>query len=63
MKAALLDLDRSIMSFTKNPIFKNTSVVDLKEATKASRDLVTIIASSHRLSKEARKLSKLAATN
>lgn len=61
MKAALLDLDHSIMSFIKNPIFKNTSVVDLKEATKASRDLVTIIKSSQLLSKEARKLSKSAA--
>lgn len=63
MKAALLDLDRSIMSFITNPIFKNTSVVDLTEATKASRDLVTIIKSSELVSKEARKLSKSAATN
>lgn len=63
MKAALLDLDRSIMSFIKNPIFKNTGVVDLEEATKASCDLVTIINSSQLLSKEARKLSKSAATN
>lgn len=62
MKAALLDLDRSIMSFIKNPIFKNTGVVDLEEATKASCDLVTIINSSQLLSKEARKLSKSAAT-
>jgi hypothetical protein len=63
MKAALLDLDRSIMSFIKNQIFKNTSVVDLEEASKASRNLVTIIESSQLLSKEARKLSKLPATN
>lgn len=63
MKAALLELDRSIMSFIKNPIFKNTSVVDLEEATKASRELVTIIKSSQLLSKEARKLSKLEPTN
>jgi hypothetical protein len=63
MKAALLDLDHSIMSFIKNPIFRNTSVVDLEEAMKASRDLVTIIESSQLLSKEARKLSKSAATN
>lgn len=63
MKVALLDLDRSIMSFIRNPIFKNTGVVDLEEATKASRDLVTIINSSQLLNKEARKLSKSAATN
>ena len=63
MKAALLDLDRSIMSFITNPIFKNTSVVELEEATKASRDLVTIIKSSELVSKEARKLSNSAATN
>ena len=63
MKTALLDLDRSIMSFIKSPIFKNTGVVELAEATKASRDLVTIIESSQLLSKEARKLSKSAATN
>ena len=63
MKAALLDLDRSIMSFVKNPIFKNTSVVDLEEATKASSDLTTIIKSSQLLSKEAKRLSKSTATN
>ncbi|HEU4477210.1 MAG TPA: hypothetical protein VFR80_01750 [Pyrinomonadaceae bacterium] len=63
MKAALLDLDRSIMSFIKNPIFKNTSVVDLEEATKASSDLVTIIKSSQLLTKEARRLSKSTASN
>ena len=61
MKAALLSLDSSIMSFIKNPIFKNTNVVDLEEATKASRDLLTIIESSQLLSKEARKLNKSAA--
>ena len=58
MKSALLDLDRSIMNFIKNPIFRNTSVVELEEAMKASRDLTTIIESSQVLSKEARKLSK-----
>jgi hypothetical protein len=63
MKAALLDLDRSIMSFITNPIFKNTGVIVLEEATKASSNLVTIIKSSELVSKEARKLSKSAATN
>lgn len=43
MKAALLSLDGSIMSFIRNPIFKNTGVVNVEEATKLRRDLETII--------------------
>lgn len=58
MKAALLSLDDSIMSFIRNPIFKNTSVVNLEHAAHARRDLDTIIERSHVISKEAERLNK-----
>jgi hypothetical protein len=61
MKAALLLLDGSIMSFIRNPIFKNPGVVDIEQAGKASRDLETIIELSGLLNKDAQRLGKSAA--
>jgi hypothetical protein len=58
MKASLLFLDTTIMRFVNNPIFNNTSVVPVREAAKAKRDLNTIVELSNRISKDARKLSK-----
>jgi hypothetical protein len=58
MKASLLSLDGSIMSFIKNPIFKNPGVVDVEQATKASRNLETIIELSNLVNKDAQRLSK-----
>jgi hypothetical protein len=58
MKASLLSLDGSIMSFIKNPIFKNPGVVDVEQAAKASRDLETIIELSNLINKDAQRLSK-----
>src|SRR4030095_12888931 len=43
IKANLLALDGSIMSFVKSPIFTNPGVVDVEQAAKASRELETII--------------------
>jgi hypothetical protein len=58
MKASLLSLDARIMSFVNNPIFKNTSVVQVSEAARAKRDLDTIVEFSNRIGKDAKKLSK-----
>jgi hypothetical protein len=58
MKASLLLLDARIMSFINNPIFQNTSVVEVGEAARAKRDLDTIVEFSKRIGKDAKKLSK-----
>ena len=58
MKAALLSLDGSIMSFIKNPIFKNPGVVEVEHAARAKRDLDTIIEFSQLIRKDAERLSK-----
>jgi hypothetical protein len=56
-KTELLALDRSVMSFVTNPIFQKTSVVELKMANQASRDLSTVIHLSKRLKKIGEKLA------
>jgi hypothetical protein len=58
MKASLLFLDAAIMRFVNNPIFNNTSVVPVREAAKAKRDLDTIVEFSNLIGKDAKKLSK-----
>ena len=58
MKAALLALDRSIMSFVRSPLFKNTDVLDAEAAAKAARDLNDVIERSRLASKGAEKLAK-----
>lgn len=63
MKAALLSLDGAIVNFIENPIFQTPSVIDLKHATKASRDLESIIEFSRLISKDAERLSNLAKKN
>ena len=42
-RAALLLLDKSIMSFVTNPLFQKTSVVEVNLAAQASHDLKAII--------------------
>ena len=42
-KAALLLMDRSIMSFVTNPIFQKPNVMEVEPATRASQDLADII--------------------
>ena len=59
IKANLLALDGSIMSFVKSPIFTNPAVVNVEQAAKASRDLQTIIEFSSLINKDAQKLKKL----
>jgi hypothetical protein len=58
MKEALLALDRSIMSFVRSPLFKNTDVMDAEAATKAGRDLADIIERSRLAGKDAERLGK-----
>jgi hypothetical protein len=50
-KAALLAMDRSLMSFVTNPIFQERNVVEVNLATKATRDLEDVIAYSANLKK------------
>ena len=42
-KSALLLMDRSIMSFVTNPMFKERNVMEVEAATHASQDLADII--------------------
>lgn len=58
LKANLLSLDGSIMSFIKSPIFQNPSVVEVEEAEKVSQDLESIIELSNLINKDTQKLSK-----
>ena len=58
MKAALLALDRSIMSFVRSPLFKNTDVLDAEAAAKAGRDLNEVIERSRLAAKDAERLGK-----
>lgn len=50
-KAALLLMDRSIMSFVTNPIFQKPNVIEVESATRASQDLADIITLSTTLKK------------
>ena len=57
-RAALLRLDGSIMSFVTNPLFKESTVIEMSLATRASHDLETIIELSDDLQKAAKSLNK-----
>jgi len=58
LKASLLSLDSSIQSFVTNPLFQKP-VIDIHLATKASRDLESIIEISGSIKKRAERLSKI----
>lgn len=60
LKAALLTLDRSIMDFVKNPLFKMNNVIDPALASKAGHDLENIIEFSEKVRKSVQSLSKTA---
>lgn len=55
-KSALLLMDRSIMSFVTNPMFKERNVMKVESATQASQDLAEIIKLSATLKKVAENL-------
>lgn len=57
-RAALLLLDRSIMSFVTNPLFQKSTVVEVGLATRASHDLDVVIKLGGNLQKTAGSLNK-----
>lgn len=57
-KDALLVMDKRIMSFVGNPLFREANVVDVKLAHQATGDLQAVIELSGKLKKTAAKLSK-----
>ncbi len=58
VKELMSMLDRSILSFTQNPIFKNLGVLDVQNSVKAKWDLDQVIRLSDLLRKEANKKIK-----
>jgi hypothetical protein len=61
LKSNLLSLDKSIMSFVGNAIFKKPDVVNLEEAKNARRELETIIRNSQLIAKDSEALNKSSA--
>ncbi|HKB67993.1 MAG TPA: hypothetical protein VKC61_19190 [Pyrinomonadaceae bacterium] len=59
IRAALLVLDRTIMSFVNNPYFKEPNAIQLAQATKARQDLESMIQLAVGLKKLASKLAKV----
>lgn len=59
-RAALLQLDRHIMSFATNPLFQEPDVVDVELANRACRDLLVVVQVSGSLKTSAARLSKAA---
>jgi hypothetical protein len=57
-KSALLLMDRSLMSFVNNPVFRERNVVEVTQATQATRDLEDVIAYSANLKKIAANLKR-----
>jgi len=57
-RAALMVLDRTIMSFVSNPIFQKPNMIEIKQGTDARRDLETVIDLTEDLRKTALRLKK-----
>jgi hypothetical protein len=62
LKAALLALDRAIMSFVQNPVFKNPDVLDVKQVSQLVVDLETILGFTKELNRDVEKLAKSASS-
>ena len=58
VRLALLALDRSVMRFVTNPLFRKSNVVDVSLAAQASRDLRTVIDLCGSIKKTAGRLNK-----
>jgi hypothetical protein len=56
LKPSLVKLCRHILSFVTNPQFETLEVIDVEQATKASKDLKKIITLSLMIEKSAKKL-------
>ncbi len=57
-RAALLQLDRHIMSFAKNPLFQKPEVIEVELANQASKDLAAVVELSAKLKRTAARLGK-----
>ena len=57
-RSALMLMDRSLMSFVNNPVFRERNVVEVTLATQATKDLEDVIAYSANLRKIAANLKK-----
>jgi len=62
-KSALLLMDRSLMSFVNNPVFRERNVVEVNLATQATKDLDDVIAYSANLKKIAANLKRAKANH
>lgn len=60
LRVELLTLDRFVMRFVRNPIFRSTNVIELEAATQASRDLEQIIKRCSVVKKASSQLQKSA---
>jgi hypothetical protein len=58
LKAALLKLDRSVVSFVNNPLFKMSNAIDADKAAQAGRDLQSIIEFSDAIRKNVQNMMK-----
>lgn len=58
LKAALLALDKTIMSFVQNPLFKNPEVLNVKQVAQLVADLETILEVTKELNRDVEKLAK-----
>lgn len=58
LKSLLTLLDNSIGSFTQNPMFQNTKVVNPEDTTNAQKELDAIIKTSAGITKEADRMKK-----
>jgi len=57
-KSALLLMDRSLMNFVNNPVFRERNVVEVNLATQATKDLDDVIVYSANLKKIAANLKR-----
>jgi hypothetical protein len=62
-RAALLELDRHIMSFATNPLFQKTDIIQVDLANRASRDLAAVLDLSGKIKRIALRLGKPAKTS
>ena len=60
LKAALLRLDRALMGFVNNPVFRRTGAVGADDGAKARRDLEEVIELSRLIGKDAERIRKAA---
>jgi hypothetical protein len=58
LRAALLLLDQTIMSFVNNPVFTNTDVINVNHASQLGVDLETIVEFTKELGRDTELLSK-----